>query len=122
MVDDHVAGGRDAPRVRAEGAFGVNPVDDQQAAQRRRQRGRESEKRSAHRCASLPRPPGSRRGSIRGMIDPERWIGTTLLAIIAVVFAAGVALSLVLTTIRIHFTRQRPIGLCRMCGYSLTGN
>jgi hypothetical protein len=56
------------------------------------------------------------------MDDPEGWIGTTLVALIGVIFAAGVALSLVLTTIRIHFTRQRPIGLCRRCGYSLTGN
>ena len=56
------------------------------------------------------------------MTDPENWIGTTLMALISVFFAAGVALSLVLTAIRRHFTRQRPIGLCRKCAYSLTGN
>jgi hypothetical protein len=56
------------------------------------------------------------------MHDPENWIGTTLLAIVGVVFATGVGLSVVLTAVRNCFARPRPVGFCRRCGYCLRGN
>jgi hypothetical protein len=56
------------------------------------------------------------------MADPEDSIATALLAIVGVLFAGGVGLSIILTAVRNRFTRPRPIGVCRTCGYSLTGN
>jgi hypothetical protein len=56
------------------------------------------------------------------MNDPENWIGTLLLVLVGVIFTTGAGLSILLTVARNRFTRRRPVGLCRCCGYSLRGN
>jgi hypothetical protein len=56
------------------------------------------------------------------MSNPEEAIGTILLLMVGMIFVAGVVLSVVLTAARRRLSRERPIGLCRRCGYNLTGN
>ena len=56
------------------------------------------------------------------MSDPENWIRSIVVAMIVAILASGVGLSVLLTAARNWFTRPRPAGLCRTCGYSLRGN